>query len=86
MAGCFTQLTRLPMLSGSGVLRETVARGVERGVFAYALGDGEAKQFDTIRFKEPLTAEDCDMSEWSWLLRPALAQELMPQPEIPRGG
>ncbi len=81
LAGYFTQLTHLPMLSGLGVLRETIARGVERGVFAYALGDGEAKEFDTIRFKEPLVADDCELSETAWLLRPALAQKLLPEPE-----
>ncbi len=86
LAGYFTQLTHLPMLAGVGVLRETVARGVERGVFAYALGDGEAKQFDTIRFKVSLAADDCELIDSSWLLRPALAQELMPKPETPAVG
>ncbi|MFQ5473684.1 MAG: DUF499 domain-containing protein, partial [Dehalococcoidia bacterium] len=81
LAGYFTQLTHLPMLSGAGVLRETISRGVERGLFAYALGDGEAKQFDTIRFKEPIVADECELSEAAWLLRPALAKELLPEPE-----
>jgi hypothetical protein len=81
LAGYFTQLTHLPMLSGPGVLRETIVRGVERGLFAYALGDGETQEFDTIRFKEPVPAEDCESSESAWLLRPALAEELLPKPE-----
>jgi len=86
LAGYFTQLTHLPMLSGSGVLRETIARGVERGLFAYALGDAEAKEFDTIRFKEPVLAEDCELNETAWLLRPALAQELLLEPDQAGGG
>jgi len=81
LAGYFTQLTHLPMLSGAGVLRETVARGVERGLFAYALGDGEARRFDAIRFKESLRAEECELIDTAWLLRPALAEELLPKPE-----
>jgi hypothetical protein len=81
LAGYFTQLTHLPMLSGAGVLRETVARGVERGLFAYAFGDGEARRFDAIRFKESLRAEECELIDTAWLLRPALAEELLPKPE-----
>jgi len=81
LAGYFTQLTHLPMLSGTGVLRETISRGVERGIFAYALGDGETQQFDTIRFKESMPAEDCELMETAWLLRPAMAEELTPKPE-----
>ena len=79
--GYFTQLTHLPMVSGTGVLRESIARGVERGLFAYALGDGEAKEFDTIRFKESASAESCELDDTAWLLRPALAVELLPKPE-----
>ena len=75
LGGFFTQLTHLPMVAGTGVLRESIARGVERGLFAYALGDGEAQQFDTIRFKESVSAETCELDETAWLLRPALAVE-----------
>ena len=50
LAEYFTQLTHLPMLLGHGVLPDCFAKGVQRGLFAYALGDGEKKQFDTIRF------------------------------------
>ena len=81
MGGYFTQLTHLPMVSGTGVLRESIARGVERGLFAYALGDGEAKEFDTIRFKESVSAESCALDDTAWLLRPAMAVELLPKPE-----
>ena len=87
LGGYCTQLTHLPMRAGSGVLSETIARGVERGLFAYALGDGEAKEFDTIRFKESVSAESCELDETAWLLRPALAVELLPKPEpVETGG
>ena len=48
MADYFTQLTHLPMLTGPVVLSDCIAKGVERGLFGYALGDGEARKFDTI--------------------------------------
>ena len=53
LADYFTQLTHLPMLLGSSVLPDCLAKGVQRGLFAYALGDGEKKEFDTIRFNDP---------------------------------
>ena len=78
----FTQLTHLPRLLDRHVLPDCIARGVQRGVFAYALGDGEARQFDTILFQEPqATAERCEVTESAWLLRPDLAKSLLPEPE-----
>lgn len=82
LADYFTQLTHLPMLLGAGVLPECFAKGVQRGLFAYALGDGEKKQFDTILFNNKgTTAAECEITESAWLLRPALAKSLMPEPE-----
>ena len=52
LAGYFTTLTHLPALSSIEVLKDSVAKGVERGLFAYALGDGNKKEFDTICFKD----------------------------------
>ena len=52
LADYFTQLTHLPMLLDAGVLPDCFAKGVQRGLFAYALGDGEKKQFDTILFND----------------------------------
>src|SRR6266704_2004964 len=48
LADYFTQLTHLPMLLGASVLPECLAKGVQRGLFAYAPGDAAKKQFDTI--------------------------------------
>lgn len=41
----FCRFTYLPMLTAPGALAQTIAWGVQRGLFAYALGDGES--FDT---------------------------------------
>ena len=47
MADYFTQLTHLPMLTGlQRFSSDCIAKGVERGLFGYALGDGEARKFD----------------------------------------
>ena len=93
LADYFTQLTHLPMLQGPAVLPECLAGGCKRGLFGYALGDGEKRQFDTIYFAgkaaivgtladKLLTAADCEIADSAWLLRPALAKSLMPEPEV----
>ena len=77
LVGYFTTLTHLPALMGPDVLADSIARGVERGLFAYALGDGEAKEFDTIRYREAgVTAELIDSA---WLVRPEAAKALLPE-------
>jgi hypothetical protein len=82
LADYFTQLTHLPMLLGTGVLPDCFAKGLQRGLFAYALGDGEKKQFDTILFHDKnVTADRCEITESAWLLRPAVAKSLMAEPE-----
>jgi len=88
LADYFTQLTHLPMLLSSGVLPDCLARGVQRGLFAYALGDGDKKEFDTILFNSNVSADRCEITESAWLLRPALAKSLIPEPEptTPGGG
>jgi hypothetical protein len=80
LADYFGQLTQLPMLTGPGVLSESIARGVERGLFAYALGDAEGKTFDTIRFRQPVEAARCEITESAWLLRPEAVKALLPEP------
>lgn len=82
LADYFTQLTHLPRLNGPQVLPDCLARGVQRGLFGYALGDGEHKKFDTIYFNDKaIGADRCEVIESAWLLRPALATTLMPKPE-----
>ncbi|MFW6097672.1 MAG: ATP-binding protein [Chloroflexota bacterium] len=74
----FCRFPYLPMLSGPEALQQTLSWGVQRGLFAYALGDGES--FDTIRFQETLSSMDFAISEGAWLLRTELAEELL-EPE-----
>jgi hypothetical protein len=83
LAEYFTQLTHLPRLASTAVIPDCLAKGVQRGLFAYALGDGEKKQFDTIVFnKKTANTADCEATETAWLLRPALAKTLIPdEPE-----
>jgi len=78
LADYFTQLTHLPRLSGPDVLPECLACGVRRGLFAYALGEGEKEQFDTIYFKDKsVVPAQCQITETAWLVRPALARRLI---------
>ena len=89
LADYFTQLTHLPRLLGPDVLPACLAQGVHRGLFGYALGDGEKKQFDTIYYKnKSVTPTDCQIIESAWLLRPTLAEALMPklEPVTPGAG
>jgi predicted AAA+ superfamily ATPase len=84
LADFFTQLTHLPMLLSASVLPECLAKGVQRGLFACALGDADKKRFDTIRFNDPsITGDRCEVTESAWLLRPALAKSLLPEPKQP---
>jgi hypothetical protein len=71
----FCRFPYLPMLTGPEALQGTIAWGVQRGLFAYALGDGES--FDTIHFGEPRPAGDFAIVEGAWLLRPELAERLL---------
>lgn len=69
LADYFTQLTHLPRLHGAQVLPDCLAKGVQRGLFAYALGDGEQQAFDTILFNDKTVAADnCEVTETAWLV------------------
>jgi hypothetical protein len=84
LADYFTQLTHLPMLLNANVLPDCLAKGVQRGLFGYALGNGETRQFDTIYFNnKSVIANDCEIIDSAWLLRPSLAKSLMPEPQTP---
>jgi hypothetical protein len=55
---------------------------VQRGLFAYALGNGET--FDTIYFRESRSSGEFAIIEGAWLLRPALAEaRVEPSPTPP---
>lgn len=70
----FCRFPYLPMLTGPEALQQTVAWGVQRGLFAYALGDGE--RFDTVYFQESLPSATFAIVDGAWLLRPSLAERL----------
>jgi hypothetical protein len=76
----FCRFPYLPLLTGPEALQETLTWGVQRGLFAYALGDGET--FDTIYHQEALPSGQFQIIEGAWLLRLALAEELI-RPEEP---
>jgi hypothetical protein len=68
------------------VLPDCLAQGVQRGLFAFALGDGEQRAFDTIYFNDKsITPNHCAIIETAWLVRPALAKTLLPEPNADRG-
>jgi hypothetical protein len=77
------------MLTGPDALQQTLAWGVQRGLFAYALGNGS--DFDTIYFQETLPSGAFALVDGAWLLRPTLAERLLkptspnpnPQPQSP---
>lgn len=89
----FCRFPYLPMLTGPEALQQTIAWGVQRGLFAYALGDGTT--FDTLYFRESLPTGGFAIVEGAWLLRPTLAERLLkkeepqpkpqplPQPQLP---
>ncbi len=80
----FARYTYLPLLAGPNVLQDTIAWGVERGLFAYCLGDPEGYRFDTIFFEQRVRAEQCVVSDHAWLLNANVARELLgeSEPEI----
>ncbi|MCL4302340.1 MAG: DUF499 domain-containing protein [Anaerolineae bacterium] len=75
----FCRFPYLPMLTGPEALQQTIAWGVQRGLFAYGLGDGTA--FDTLYFRESLPTGGFAVVEGAWLLRPALAEQLLKKEE-----
>jgi hypothetical protein len=78
---CFARYTHLPMLENDKVFIESLARGVERGIFGLGFGDGE--KFDKIYYGEPVSPDAVEISESSWLIRPEKVQELTLKPIKP---
>src|SRR5574341_1831416 len=76
----FARYDYLPMLAGPHVLQATIAWGVERGLFAYCLGDAERWAFDTILFEQHGRAEQCQINDHAWLLTPEKVRELIAPP------
>ncbi len=70
----FARYDYLPMLASQKVLQDTIAWGVQRGLFGYATGSPQKP--DKIYFNEPMSAEQCSISEFSWLVDTEHAQPL----------
>jgi hypothetical protein len=70
-----------PNRAGPEAMQQTIARGVQRGLFGYALGDGE--EFDTIYYRDSHSSEQFAIIDGAWLLRPALAERLLKKGEPP---
>jgi len=72
----FARYDYLPMLSNENVLRQTIAFGVQRGLFGYGLGDGEKMEFDTFYFNEQRLADDYPITDSAWLVNAGWSEEL----------
>ena len=80
----FSQLTHLPRLLNGSVLPNCLAWGVQRNLFAYALGDADKNEFDTILFNNSsVSGAQCEVTESAWMLRPAIAKSLIPEKPQP---
>ena len=81
----FARYDYLPILAGDDVLSQTIAFGVQRGLFAYGLGDGDNLEFDTVYFNEQRSSNDFPITESAWLVSSALASDLLnpEEPEVP---
>lgn len=77
----FARYTHLPMLEGDKVFTESIARGVERGLFGLGFGDGE--KYDKVYYGEQVSPEAVEISENSWLIKPEKVQELTLKPVKP---
>ncbi len=77
----FPRYDYLPMLKDERVLRDTIAWGVSRGLFAYCTGKPE--RFDNIHIDEHLPSAHCVLSDHAWLLDAATARKLLAPPSVP---
>jgi len=70
----FARYDYLPMLASQRVLQETIAEGVQRGLFGY--GTGSPSKPDKIYFDERMPADQVTISEFAWLLNAERARRL----------
>ncbi|MBK9748864.1 MAG: ATP-binding protein [Chloroflexi bacterium] len=77
----FARYDYLPMLASQRVLQETIAEGVQRGLFGYCTGSPSKP--DKIYFDERMPADQFAISEFAWLLNAERARPLRypPPPE-----
>lgn len=79
----FARYDYLPMLASQHVLQDTIAWGVQRGLFGYATGSPQKP--DKIYFDETVRADQCTISEFAWLMSAEQARPLRypPPPTMP---
>lgn len=78
----FARYDYLPMLASQRVLQETIAEGVQRGLFGYGLGS--AQKPDKIYFDERIPADQYVINDFAWLISADRARLLRypPAPEV----
>lgn len=78
----FARYDYLPMLASQKVLQDTIAWGVQRGLFGYATGSPQ--QPDSLYFDETVRSDQCNISEFAWLVSAEYARPLRypPPPEL----
>ena len=69
------------MLKDQSALRDAIATGVSRGLFAYCAGPPD--EVENIIIDEPLPAAQCHISDDAWLLEAAVARALIKPPAPP---
>lgn len=77
----FARYDYLPMLASQKVLQDTIAWGVQRGLFGYATGSPQKP--DKIYFDEMVRADQCAISEFAWLVSAEYARPLRYPPPPP---
>jgi len=77
----FARYDYLPILASQRVLQDTIAEGVQRGLFGYATGSPQKP--DKIYFDERMPADQLTISEFAWLINADRARPLRypPPPE-----
>ncbi|MBE2269142.1 MAG: ATP-binding protein [Anaerolinea sp.] len=77
----FARYDYLPMLASQRVLQDTIAEGVQRGLFGYCTGS--PLKPDKIYFDERMSADQFTISEFAWLINAERARPLRypPPPE-----
>jgi uncharacterized protein len=77
LLGYFYQLLRLPKLANPAVLRQSLAEGVQKGLFGLASGSAWDADDAVLRFAEPVDPNEIQFQPGTWLVRAAAVKELL---------
>lgn len=77
LLGYFYQLPRLPKLADPAVLRQSLAEGVQRGLFGLASGSAWDAEDAVLRFTEPVDPGEIQFQPGTWLVRAAAIKDLL---------